>query len=148
MPDNRIAQLHLLRNLKPFDWERILGDGAYMGAGPHFLAPFPDIPIGSSAAEWGSIVAHYRGRVEHSFARLWRHRLFRDVYLGHDVKWACRLIEVACHLDNVRNCMRRWWYPEHPLRPHPGWVHRPMNWALDRPAGRPALGERVITTYV
>eukprot|EP00660_Eupelagonema_oceanica_P019046 gene19046-biopygen20945 len=125
--DTVLAQFKFLQILKPFDWERVLGDGAYLGAGPNFIAPFPDNLTGSSCAEWGDTITHYRSRVEMSFGRLWRHALFRNIYLGHSMDFLEQIFHMAIHLDNVWNILRHW-HHEYPLPPSVGWLHRPPEW--------------------
>eukprot|EP00660_Eupelagonema_oceanica_P016803 gene16803-9601_t len=57
--DTRIAQMHLIPYLNLPWWARILGDGAYWGAGNHFLAPAPNPPAGSDVLQDNATIAFY-----------------------------------------------------------------------------------------
>ena len=80
-------------------WARILGDGAYYGASHFFVATVPNPAPGSAEAVFNSTVAHYRARAEHAFGRLWRHRLCRECYLGHDWAYFEVVLAVMAHLE-------------------------------------------------
>eukprot|EP00660_Eupelagonema_oceanica_P008555 gene8555-1053_t len=57
-------------------------------------------------------------------ANMFHAPLFRETYLGHDWDFFNVVLNVAIHLDNVRNKCRRW-YADYPGRGHAGWDHRP-----------------------